>query len=277
MWGGILSSILLWSTLLVGGGLYAIPAGSLGGILVTAGYLWRQKRELLRETAARLVHAGRRGNAEASLSWRREVWPMQWRIALSWVSGYFIFQMFNPILFRYHGAEAAGRMGMTLTISNTIVTTSLAWFTARNPEFGKLIALRRWEQLDRLFFRVLRQTSGVSSASAGALLGMVWVLRAYTPLGSRLLSVGETALLLFGTCALVPVNAFAVYLRAHKNEPLLLYSLAFGVIQGVTAFVLGKAYGTTGIVLGLFAVQVFGMLPSSFFIWRRCRATWHLI
>lgn len=33
------------------------------------------------------------------VSWKTEIWPLQWRIALSWLSGYFIFQLFTPILF----------------------------------------------------------------------------------------------------------------------------------------------------------------------------------
>lgn len=29
--------------------------------------------------------------------WWTELWPFQWRIAISWLSGYFMFQLFNPV------------------------------------------------------------------------------------------------------------------------------------------------------------------------------------
>ena len=44
-------------------------------------------------------HAG-----EFAMDWKTEMWPFQWRIAVSWVCGFFISQLFNPVLFRYRGA-----------------------------------------------------------------------------------------------------------------------------------------------------------------------------
>ena len=69
---------------------------------------------------------------------------MQWRIAISWLAGYFVFQLFTPVLFHYHGAVVAGQMGMTLNVSNALLTTSLTLIAAKTPEFGKLIAGRNW-------------------------------------------------------------------------------------------------------------------------------------
>ena len=43
---------------------------------------------------------------------------MQWKIAISWTSGYLAFQLFTPLLFRYQNATVAGQMGMTIYISN---------------------------------------------------------------------------------------------------------------------------------------------------------------
>jgi hypothetical protein len=34
-----------------------------------------------------------------AIDWWKEVWPFQWRIAISYACGFFIFQLFNPVLF----------------------------------------------------------------------------------------------------------------------------------------------------------------------------------
>jgi hypothetical protein len=87
---------------------------------------------------------------------------MQWRIALSWVSGYFIFQLFTPVLFAYQGAVVAGQMGMSLSIATALNTLALAWINTKAPMFGLLIARGEFAALDRLFFRSLRQATIVA-------------------------------------------------------------------------------------------------------------------
>ena len=47
--------------------------------------------------------------ATDTISYMKEIFPNQWKIALSWVSGYFIFHFFNPVLFA-EGPVVAGQM-----------------------------------------------------------------------------------------------------------------------------------------------------------------------
>lgn len=46
--------------------------------------------------------------------YKEEIFPYQWKMALSTVSGYFIFQLFNPVLFATEGAVVAGQMGTSV-------------------------------------------------------------------------------------------------------------------------------------------------------------------
>ena len=47
---------------------------------------------------------------EQSVSWRNEIWPFQWKIAVSWICSYFSIQIFTPVLFAYRGPAEAGRL-----------------------------------------------------------------------------------------------------------------------------------------------------------------------
>jgi len=64
---------------------------------------------------------------DRQISWQNEIWPFQWRIAISWISGYFVYQTFNPFLFAFKGPVAAGKMGMSLSFANAVMVIAMAW------------------------------------------------------------------------------------------------------------------------------------------------------
>ena len=85
------------------------------------------------------------------VNYKIEIFPMQWKIAISWVGGYFIFQLFNPVLFATEGPIVAGQMGMTLSILNAVLALSYAWVSTKVPVFSGFIARREFFKLDKLF------------------------------------------------------------------------------------------------------------------------------
>ncbi|HEY6838495.1 MAG TPA: hypothetical protein VI389_07115 [Geobacteraceae bacterium] len=267
--GAVAGNCACWAIFLLQGGLYAACAVSWGNAVVSWGYLLRKKPDLLRRGL------GKRGSGSDGIGWWREVWPMQWKIALSWVSGYFIFQLFTPVLFRYQGPVVAGQMGITLTASNALFAAAIAWLSTKSPDFGKLVAVRDWRQLDQLFFRVLGQATTFAAVGAAAGWALIKGLQTWHPLGQRFIPAGQVAILLAAVCINVVISGLAIYLRAHKREPFLVVSLIGALLQGTATWYLGKNYGSFGIVAGFLAVTMLFGLPAAVFVWRRCRAAWH--
>ncbi|MDT7834493.1 lipopolysaccharide biosynthesis protein [Aquabacterium sp. OR-4] len=242
---GVLGSIVAWFTLLGGGGLLALPAwnsamalSAVAMLLVVHGPFFRQMRH----------HAT---SAIRGISWRHEIWPFQWRIALSWISGYFIFQLFVPVLFSAQGPVEAGRMGLSLAIANALMGLPLAWLNTKVPRFGQLIAQRDYAQLDKLWRRTTLATLGLLCAGGVAVVGLVHVLQTHgMTLGGRLLASGPFALLVLATVSNYIMIAQAAYLRAHKEEPFLVVSLASGASIAASTLLLAGSYGATGIMAG---------------------------
>ena len=87
------------------------------------------------------------------IRWNQEVWPFQWRIAVSWLSGYFLFWIFNPVLFAFRGPVEAGKMGMSLSLANAIQAIAVSWVSTKSAPFGTLIARKEYRRLDETFFR----------------------------------------------------------------------------------------------------------------------------
>lgn len=266
----VIGSIVIWSAVLMNGELWASPLMMLAGILYAVFFLRKRYSTFLRA----LLHLPEGG---PRVSWKDDILPFQWRIALSWICGYFIFSLFTPVLFHYHGPALAGQMGMTWSVVSVLSSVGAAWVSPRVPQFGMLISQRRFAELDRLFWRLTMIVSAVAAAGALAIFGLVLVLNHYhLKLASRLLPPLPTALLLCGTVLYTASGAIPAYLRAHKREPLVPISVLLGLLVGSGTWYLGKNYGAVGVAAGNLGSYVI-VVPLMVMVWQRCRTEWHAL
>ena len=273
MVGAVVSSFIAWVVIGLHGGVYAVFATSCGSIVVAISYLLKQKPQLLK-----LAFHGISGFAVKrihTVSWRDEVWPMQWKIAISWASSYFMFQLFTPVLFRYHGSIAAGQMGMTLSVSNALLAGCATWMSSRSPEFGKMVARQEWGALDKLFYRVLMQSIVVVVTLSLAGWQTLRYLQAHYSFGQRFIPANHAGMMFGAISVQIIIISFGVYLRAHKKEPFMWLSVACAVLQGTMTWVLGMRYSSLGVSAGFFAFNTLFTLPLSFYIWTKSKKAWH--
>lgn len=210
------------------------------------------------------------------LSWRREVWPMQWRVGVKGFVLSFTSQLVNPIVFHYHGAAAAGQTGMTWQVLMSLQNVAAAWVKTRTPRFGILVAQRDYRELDRIFFRLSGLALTIMAASGSLFWLLTAVLNELAPnLGSRLLPPGPTALLaLIMVLGLIPDFQWT-YIHAHKQSPHLVLSTASAIVNAILIWLLGSWLGAIGAMLAMLSVYVFFSLPVWTLVWWRCREQWH--
>jgi O-antigen/teichoic acid export membrane protein len=268
LWQAMLGSLLAWAAFLTHHGLFA-PAMLITG-QVLAGGTWLITRRRLLWPLFR-YHVGHH-----RIQWWREVWPFQWRIAISWICGYFVFQLFNPILFHYWGPVAAGQMGMSLNISNALLGISIAWINTKAAPFGTMIAKREFAKLDQVFFRTLAQSFAVCVLGATIVWsGVTYLHLERNAFANRILSPLPFAMLLLTMVFTFIVFSEAIYLRAHKQERFLVNSIAGAVLMLISSFALGKYFGSTGMVAGYLAVTTVVGLGFGTTIFFKYRRIWH--
>lgn len=264
----VTGSSLAWMALAAHHGLFA-PAMVISGNAGVA-FIWLFRRRHL------LLPLLRRDPGENRIHWMNEVWTFQWRIAVSWLCGYFIFQLYNPVLFAYHGAVTAGQMGMSLSLANALISVSISWVNTKAAPFGAMIARKEYAQLDRLFFQSIKQSLVV--CAIGTVL--VWLAAMYLnwghiPLAHRILDPVSLGILLINSVISVIIFAEATYLRAHKQEKLLLPSVLGAILTGSATYFLGKNYGAFGVVAGTMAISLLVGLPMATYIFQKYRRIWH--
>jgi O-antigen/teichoic acid export membrane protein len=269
----IVGNILFWAILSSGGGLIAVSFLFIGRLTVAVCWLitgWR-KNFLINIAKTKIKTTNK-------INWFHEIFQFQWKIALSWISGYFIFQLFNPVLFKYHGAKVAGQMGMTLAAFNGIIAISMTWINTKVPTFGILIAKQEYKKLDRMFFSSLYQSGIVVSLLSVFFVAIVSYMQSMKyPLGERFLPFLPIIFLVGVTIINHIVFANAAYLRAHKKEPLLLSSIVGAVLLSSSTIIFGKIYGVLGITTGYFFIAVFTGLIWVTKIFIDKRRIWHVM
>ena len=266
---GMFRNITLWVAILAGAKLWVPVISSVAGLIWAVLFLRRRYWKLLKTLLFSQP-------TESKIKWQSEMLPMQWRVAVSWLSGYFAFSMFTPILFHYHGAVIAGQMGMTWSLIGVVSSISGAWVQPRAPYFGILIAQKKYEQLDKLFWRLVIIVATV--ASLVALLAWLLVFALYRiqfPLITRILPPLPTGFFLLAIVIMAMSLPFSIYLRAHKMEPIMPFSVASGVFVCISNLILGRYFGATGMAMGFLAVNIV-IVPFVFLVWYRCRAEWHI-
>ncbi len=261
-------SLLAWSALALHHGLFA-PAMMIVGTASTAGVWLFRKRKLLLGLLRHDPGADR-------IHWWSEVWPFQWRIAVSWLCGYFIYQLFNPVLFAFRGAVAAGQMGMSLSLANALQAVAISWLNTKAAPFGSLVARKQYSELDHRFFRALWQSVSVFVAGSFVVMaGVVYLNAKHLRFADRLLSPACIAGLLLATATNVVSFGEALYLRAHKQEKFLLNSILGALLVTPSAYFLGRYYGAEGIVAGNVAIAFLVGLPLGAYVFLKYRRLWH--
>ena len=263
---GIAGNIALWLALTLRAGLFAASASTGIAFLMGAYLLWRYRAPLLKQVVQEKL--------TERMSWRREIWPFHWRMAVSGISGSISSNLFNPTIFYFHGAIVAGQMGMTLSIVNSISAVAMSWMSTKAPRYGILISQRRYVELDALAWRATAQAFFVCLSGICVMLcGLVWLKSGFV-LGQRFATI-PAAVFLSGTALISQVvYGQAYYLRAHKKEPFMWVSLMGSGLGAVAVIVGARLFGPVGTSAAYLLAGVL-VLPVTTWIFYKKRHLWH--
>lgn len=263
-----------WVLFACGLKLYVVGISSLLGVIVWCFFIFRSE-------LWRMIYNLFKVHITETVSYMKEIFPYQWKIALSWVSGYFIFQLFNPVLFATEGAVVAGQMGMTISVLNAIQAFAYSWQNTKVPLYSGLIEMKQYEKLDDIFNKTLRQMLIICSSLLVMMFFGVAVLRithfriANSVLGERFLDYIPMILMMIPLFLNQFIGSWATYLRCHKQEPFLINSVVVGVLCCLSTFILGNKFGLYGITIGYCCIILFVSFPWSYKIFLNKKVEWH--
>ena len=92
--------------------------------------------------------------------------------------------------------------------------------------------------------------------------------------GSRFLDYGPLLLMMVPVLLNHISGSWAVYLRCHKKEPFLIYSIVTGILTMLSTVFLGTNFGIQGLTIGYFFIMLF-TFPWAYQIFKTKKEDWH--
>lgn len=271
----IIQPIAVWGGLLIGCKLYVSGVDAILRVVIVGFLLWKSPFRVMIKNIWRDLASDR-------IAYMKEVFPYQWRIALSWISGYFIFQLFNPVLFAAEGSQIAGQMGMTISALSGIQALSQAWINTKVPKMSGYIAQKEYSKLDILFNSTFKQLLLIGTSLLVLFTITIYVIQILQlqigglDISERFLPIIPLILMVWAIWTTLPVNCWATYLRCHKKEPLLLNSVIMGIACCLSTLLLGYQYGLYGMVIGYSCLRIISLIWV-YTVFEKNKQLWHNI
>jgi hypothetical protein len=259
----VVGGVGAWITLAAGGGLWALVVLVAARGLTAYVLLYPEIRPLVR-----LLHE--RGDGEQRVSWRAELWPLQWRVASIQLTGLVMMASFAPIAFQLRGPVVAGQVGAMAQAMIAVIAMGGAWALAARPRMGQLAARGEIPALIRLTRSVVLRgvvTAGVAASAGVAALTMLHEVspRAADRIGTPL----AAAFFLLAAVLLQVATGEASAVRFRKREPFLAVNSVTAVATISSSLVLGHLFGAAGIGAGFAAIVGLLFVPWTHRIFRR--------
>lgn len=263
---GVAGSIACWILLWSNAALWATTMMGLAVVCVVLAWLRIRRRNLWL-----LV---REHWSSDHFDWARELWPLQWRVGLGWISVFSWSQLATPIVFFYQGPIEAGQIGLSLTVAHMVGIFAQSWIARGVPSMSQAVARKDWEQLRNIFSYDLKKALMVFAGGAVVVLSL-WLLLSNTAYIERVLP-GEAFLALFLFVLFYLLNgAFASQLRSYKKEPLLWVFLLGGGLSLLGTW-LAAQYSVAAVAYVMLLVQLVVVFPMSYRTWRIKNRVWQL-
>lgn len=215
-----------------------------------------------------------RRSVKSSYSWGNEVFKLLWKFAISFGSGYFIYQIYTPLAFKYYGPEEAGKIGFSMAIWMTCFSIANIWLISVLPKMNMLIELKQWLKLNTLFRQRVFWGSLTYIILVGLVLFVYWLFSDFSFLQSRLMTFSNLLFLSLFWQIQFLIGAWAIYLRAHKEEPYVYTSLLSAIYIVLVTWFIIRYMQPAFILYGLYSAAII-FTPWNYYIYRQKKAKWH--
>ena len=246
----IVLTFTMWGGLVLRFNLYALAFSLLASSIAASIIIYYTFRQTIRQ----FIEISR----TYRYSWGKYFFPLLWRYAISWASGYFIFQLFTPLMFYFHGPVEAGKVGISIALWTAVYNISSIWITAVTPKINMHVSRKEHDVLDKMFSKRLILSALTFLAGAAAFFILFLLLKGRFSILGRFADETSMFFLAVSWFFQTVVNSLAVYLRAHKQEPLALPSFLSAVYITITTLFCAKYLPPQYFFLGFLTNTIWG-------------------
>lgn len=264
MLASMASMAVTLSALLLGFNLYALVLGVVASSIASFALIWHG----FKRPVAQLLRRKSRLPSEES----KKIRHILGRYAISFASGYFVFQAFTPIAFHYYGPIEAGQVGLSLAIWMAILSVSNVWMVSVTPRFNIFAANGQLAELLELFKKNIWRSIATYVLGASVFVGLLAAFKSDFAIGDRLLDLSAQLQLALIFLSQVLIAGMATYVRAFLKEPFALMSLVSAVFINVCSIYIALNYSVDYLFAGMLLSCVVSV-PLTYHYYLQARAS----
>jgi len=218
-----LSSVVLLISIYSGMGLWAISAQYTIRLFIQLFFIFRDKWPFFRYLLRTVI--------TEKVEWKREIFPMQYKLAAHAIMAYLTFSAITLLIFKYIGPVEAGKIGMSFQIIGVVGSIGVIWVQIMGPRFAILAAAKRFEELDNSYKQIMKSSVSllfVLCCAAVMLLQLAEFI--HLAFSERLLGMHDFSILFLSIVAGQIIQVQAAYIRAHKKDEMLHIHIILGIL-----------------------------------------------
>ena len=203
------------------------------------------------------------------VTWKKDFWPLQSRMALSWVAGYFTSQLMIPFVFQYHGPEIAGQLGLSIAIYSSILALSLSFIYSKIPSISVYISKGEYDKAYSFFKELISKSMIFILLLVAIFLMSVVILQDdYKYIFSRLPELDVLLFLGVVTIANAFIFSIGAYLRVFNIEPMMNVSIVMAILSIFNIIIFSSSSITT-LMMFYAIIVVFIGVPWTILVLKR--------
>jgi O-antigen/teichoic acid export membrane protein len=265
----ILNTFIIVSCLLFRWYIYALALGMLLSSLFMVFVIFRYFKNVLRQLL----------NISKSFiyNWKKDIVPLFVRYVVSFSSGYFISQIYVPLMHYFHGPSYSGKVGITIVLVSSVYGISSIWLYTIIPKINMFISRKMWRELDVIFKKRLFFSLGtyfffiIGLYVFVTLFGEFWIIPKVV---MRFMPMKSLIILFLAYLINLVLNFWSVYLRGHKQEPYAIPSMISAIWVFFVTCLMGKFMSPDWFFAGFLSYNIL-FLPFGFAIYKKNKERWH--
>lgn len=251
--GSIVTTFLNWCLLAAGFNIFALAICNLAGAFVSIILLYKVAPNFWRDVF--------RSKIEVKHHWAKEIIPLQLKYAISFISGYFMFNFFAPVIFKVDGSIPSGQVGMTFIMSTSIINVAYAWIDAKIPKMNMLAESQSENELWILFKKLLKKCFSIAIIGIICLYVAILILQRWSNISERFVSPEVVFLILIFQIVNFITGSVAKCLRVYKEEPFCNLSIFSAVVTTIILLLIYPHVGLIAMFVVIDVVYLLIMLP----------------
>lgn len=248
LWGTIAGFVTTIIALSMGLGIHVATVGAIVSTIFPFLYLFLKWKPFVCQICRKYGYH--------QVSWKKEIWGFQWRIATTWICRYFLESGIVPLTFQLFGAVSAGQVGMTYQVVRMLGGISNSWTSSKIPMWGALAASFKWSEIESSWSKSATRNVAICFLLVSSFLPVFYILEFLFPVvTSRFLPPFLSLGFMIGTVAYSIWLVCSHYTRALRIEPYIKLHITVAIVFIGTIMLSYKTIGIATIPWSYAAVH----------------------